>query len=287
MVVVGGGAAGLSAAVVLGRSRRSVVVVDAGEPRNAPADGVHGFLTRDGMPPAELLAAGRAEAESYGARILAGEAVAVRGERGAFEVALADGAVLGARRVIVATGLVDELPDVPGLQERWGRTVIHCPYCHGWEHRDQRIVVLASNGNATHQALLFRQLSDDVTVVAHTAPPAGEDAAKLANRGIPVLDAKVEQVVDGGVVLADGTTVPCDVVVVGPRMVARSGLLAPLGVTPAPHPFGELVETVVPGVWVAGNVTDLSAQVVVAAGQGVMAAAQCNADLVAEEASRR
>lgn len=287
VVVVGGGAAGLSAAVVLGRSRRSVLVVDAGQPRNAPAEGVHGFLTRDGMPPGELLAVGRAEAEGYGAVIRTGEAVAVRGERGSFTVELADGTALGARRVVVATGLVDELPDVPGVAERWGRSVIHCPYCHGWEHRDERIVVLATGPNATHQALLFRQLSADVTVLAHTAPPAGEDAEHLANLGIPVVEGLVERVVDGGVVLADGTTAPCDVVVVGPRMVARSALLAPLGVEPTEHPMGEYVQAVVPGVWVAGNVADLAAQVVVAAGQGVMAGAMANADLVAEAASRR
>jgi thioredoxin reductase len=287
VVVVGGGAAGLSAAVVLGRSRRSVVVVDAGEPRNAPAEGVHGFLTRDGMPPSELVAIGRAEAESYGARIVAGEAVAVRGERGAFEVELADGGVLAARRVIVATGLVDELPDVPGVRERWGRTVIHCPYCHGWEHRDERIVVLATAANATHQALLFRQLSEDVVVLAHGAEPDGDEAAQLASMGVPVVEAKAERLVDGGIELADGSTLPADVVVVQSRMVARSALLAPLGIEPTPHPFGELVGAVVPGVWVAGNVTDLAAQVVVAAGQGVMAGAMANADLVAEAAAPR
>jgi thioredoxin reductase len=140
VVVVGGGAAGLSGALILGRARRSVLVVDAGEPRNAPASGVHGFLTRDGMVPAELLRVGRAEVRRYGGRVLEGGRVAsATAVDGGFAVALEDGRRVGARRLLVATGLVDELPDVPGIRERWGRDVLHCPYCHGWEVRDRAI----------------------------------------------------------------------------------------------------------------------------------------------------
>src|SRR5262249_14756126 len=127
-VVVGGGAAGLSAALMLARSRRPVVVIDAGAPRNAPAAAVHGLLAREGTPPTELLERGRAEGRSYGAYVVTGEVSTVASDDDGFEIALADGRTVRARRVLVATGLVDELPDIPGLRDRWGRDVLHCPY---------------------------------------------------------------------------------------------------------------------------------------------------------------
>jgi thioredoxin reductase len=132
VVVVGGGAAGLAGAVALARSRRSVLVVDAGEPRNAPAGHVHNFLTRDGTPPAHVYAAGREEVVRYGGAVESGRvtALSLDGER--FAVQIGDRAVT-ARRLLMATGLRDELPDVPGLAERWGIDVLHCPYCHGWD----------------------------------------------------------------------------------------------------------------------------------------------------------
>ncbi len=190
VVVVGGGAAGLSGSLMLGRVRRSVLVVDAGEPRNAPASGVHGFLTRDGTNPRELLEAGRAEVRRYGARVLEGRVTsAFPVEGGGFAVELEDGRRVGARRQLVATGLIDELPDVPGVRERWGRDVLHCPYCHGWEVRDQAIGVLARGPLSVHQALLFRQLSADVTFFSHTMPPpSDEQAERLAARGISVVE---------------------------------------------------------------------------------------------------
>ena len=135
VVVVGGGAAGLSAALVLGRARRRVAVVDGGAPRNAPAAQMHGFLSRDGMPPADLLAVGREEAADYGVDFIEGQVVSI--EPG-FSVTLADGEALEARRLLIATGATDELPPIPGLRERWGEDFLHCPYCHGWEVRDPR-----------------------------------------------------------------------------------------------------------------------------------------------------
>src|SRR5215210_9408268 len=137
VVVIGGGAAGLGGALMLGRSRRSVLLVDAGEPRNAPASGVHGFLTRDGMAPAALLEAGRTEVRGYGVRVLDGRVASAESGDGGFTLTLEDGRRVDARRLLVTTGLVDELPDVPGVRERWGRDVLHCPYCHGWEVRDR------------------------------------------------------------------------------------------------------------------------------------------------------
>lgn len=300
VVVVGGGAAGLNGALVLARSRRSVVVLDAGAPRNAPAAGVHGLLAREGMPPGELLERGRAEVRSYGGQVVDGEVATVARDGDGFTVGLADGRSTSARRLLVTTGLVDELPDVPGLRERWGRDVLHCPYCHGWEVRDRAIGVLANGPMAVHQALLFRQLSADVTLFAHTHPaPAGEQAEQLAALGIPVVTGEVASlVVDGdrvtGVRLADGTVVAREAVAVQSRMVARAGFLAGLGLDPVPHPSGmgehlpadPTGRTAVPGVWVAGNVTDLSAQVGAAAAAGATAGAQVNHDLVVEDTAR-
>src|ERR671910_2882216 len=224
VVVVGGGAAGLGGALMLGRSRRSVLVVDAGEPRNAPASRVHGFLTRDGTDPAALLEAGREEVRGYGAEVLDGRVASAESVDGGFTVTLEDGRGVGARRLLVTTGLVDELPDVPGVRERWGRDVLHCPYCHGWEVRDRQIGVLASGPMAVHQALLFRQLTADVTLLLHTLPPTEEQQAEqLAARGIGVVDGEVaslEVVEDrlAGVRLGDGRVVGREALAVSPRM---------------------------------------------------------------------
>jgi thioredoxin reductase len=299
VVVVGGGAAGLNGALMLARSRRSVVVIDAGDPRNAPAAGVHGLLGREGTPPPELLERGRAEVRGYGGHVVTGEVSAVASGDDGFDVALADGRRVHARRLLAATGLVDELPDIPGLRERWGRDVVHCPYCHGWEVRDQAIGVLATGPNSVHQALLFRQLSNDVMFFPNTTPLAADEAEELAARDIRVVDGRVASVEIAGDRLAglrmsDGMLVRREALAVSPRMVARAGFLAGLGLALAEHPaaIGEHIpadaagRTDVPGVWVAGNVTDLTAHVGGAAAAGALAGAQINADLVADEAGR-
>jgi thioredoxin reductase len=295
--VVGGGPAGLSAALVLARSRRSVLVVDAGEPRNAPAEALHAFLSRDGTAPSELLDLGRAEVTGYGGEHLADRVVDVERSGARFRIGLASGGAVHARRLVVTTGLVDELPDVPGVSERWGRDVVHCPYCHGWEVRDRAIGVLATSPMSLHQAALFRQLSDRVVVLTHTGPRFdAEQLAPLAARGVEVVDGTVTELeVDGdvltGVRLADGRRVALDVLAVAPRFVARSELLVALGLHAVEHPSGTgphvpadpTGATEVGGVWVAGNVTDPSAQVITAAAQGNRVGAAVNADLVAED----
>ena len=296
VAVLGGGAAGLSAAVALARSLRSVVVVDDGEPRNAPAGGAHNVLAREGIPPLELLATGREEAQHYGAQLRRTRALAVRRIDGGFEVDLAEGGTLRARRLLLATGLVDELPDLPGLHRFWGTGVLHCPYCHGWEVRGQRIGVLGTGPMSVHQALLFRQLSEDVTLVRHTMPdPGGAAWEQLAAVGIHVVDSAAQGVrgTDGvlhAVVLEGGQEIPVDALVVAPRFRARTELYEQLGGTPTEHPLGTYVatdatgRTELPGVWAAGNTSDLAAMVSVAAGAGVVAAAAVNADLVTEDA---
>ena len=300
VVVVGGGAAGLAGAVALARSRRSVLLVDAGDPRNAPASHVHNFLSRDGTPPAEIYAVGRQEVARYGGRVETGRVTALSrsGERFAVQIG---GRAVTARRLLVATGVCDELPQVPGLAERWGVDVLHCPYCHGWEVRGQRIGILATGPGTMHQALLFRQLSQHVTVLAHTGPElSGEQREQLGALGIPVIEGAVTQVEasDGaltGVRLADGTRVSLDALIVAPRMTARAELLAPLGLAPSEVTMGGQVigtqieadpsgATSVPGVWVAGNLAAINAQVISAAAAGLTAGAVINADLAAEDA---
>ncbi|MEU5526975.1 NAD(P)/FAD-dependent oxidoreductase [Micromonospora chersina] len=300
VVVIGGGAAGLSGALMLARARRSVLVIDGGSPRNAPAEGVHGLLARDGTPPAELLARGRDEVRRYGGHLRDGRVETVTRDGEGFLVALADGRPVRAARLLVATGLVDELPELPGLRERWGRDLVHCPYCHGWEVRDRPIGVLATGPLSVHQALLFRQWSDDVLFLRHTAPPlTDEQAEQLAARGVRVIEgevASVEVAADRlvGVRLRDGRLVAREVLVAAPRMVARAGFLVALGLRAVAHPSGagehvpadSMGRTDVPGVWVAGNVTDPAAQVGAAAAAGALAAAAINGDLVAEETRR-
>jgi thioredoxin reductase len=277
-------------------------VVDSGEPRNAAAGHAHNFLTRDGIPPAELLALGRAEVQRYGGQVVAGRVTALARAGSGFVVELADRTVT-ARRLLVATGARDELPDVPGLAERWGVDVLHCPYCHGYEVRGQRIGVLATGPTAAHQALLFRQLSPHVMVLRHTGPePHADELERLDALSVPLVDGTVEAVEnDGtrltGVRFTGGRRLALDALVVAPRFLARAELLAPLGLEPAEiRTDGHLVATrieagpagatQVPGVWVVGNVTEPMAQLMPSAAAGLMAGATINADLVTEDAAR-
>ncbi|MFI8195781.1 NAD(P)/FAD-dependent oxidoreductase [Streptomyces sp. NPDC085942] len=304
VVIVGGGAAGLSGALALGRARRSVLVIDAGEPRNAPASHVHNYLGRESTPPGELLAIGRSEAAGYGAEIVAGRVASAErlpdaGAQG-FRVVTEDGRSVEARRLLVTTGLVDELPPVPGLAERWGREVLHCPYCHGHEVADRPIGVLATGPLAVHQALMWRQWSDDVTLFLHTGPePSEEEYEELAARGVAVVDGEVAglEIADDrftGVRLASGRVVPREALVVQARFTARSAVLESLGLKPVAQEMAGTVlgtyvptdptgATEVPGVWAAGNVTRLTEQVIGAAAAGLMAAAAVNGDLITED----
>jgi thioredoxin reductase len=300
VVVVGGGAAGLSGALALSRARRSVLVVDDGTPRNAPSDGVHNYLGREGTRPADLMAAGRAEVTGYGGTVVTGRVADAQRVDGGFAVQLVGGRTVTARRLLVATGLVDELPDVDGLARRWGRDVLHCPYCHGWEVRDRAIGVLGTGPMSVHQAQLLRQWSADVTLFLHTAPdPTPQEWAQLSARGIAVVDGEVVAVETtanrlSGIRLASGTVVPREALLVAARFVSRSAVLERLGLPAQEVRFGEHVmgtavpagpggATAVPGVWVAGNVGDLRAGVINAAAQGFTAATEINADLVLED----
>lgn len=305
VVVIGGGAAGLSGAMALGRSRRSVLVIDAGEPRNAPADHAHNYLGREGVPPRELLEIGRDEVAAYDVEVVADRVATVTGGLAeGFAVATESGRTIGARRILVAGGVVDELPDVPGLAERWGREVLHCPYCHGWEVRDQRIAILASTPMAAHHGLLFHQLSDDVVmVVMDGVELPDDDVERLGAIGVSFVEGTPrEAVVEDdrlvGLRLADGSLLERDAVVVAPRAQARVDHLAPLGLAAEPLLMGEVelgsrlvvhemtAATSVPGVHAAGNVTDPMMTLMAAAAHGMRAGAMINADLAAEDATR-
>ena len=289
VVVVGGGAAGLSAALVLGRARRRVAVVDAGTPRNAPASHMHGFLSRDGMPPSELLAVGRAEVEGYGVELIAGQVSSIRA---GFAVTLADGQVLRARRILVSTGVTDDVPDIPGVRERWGRDLLHCPYCHGWEVRDRPLGVIGwIPGSALH-AQLVRQWSGDVVFFAHAYALGDDERDQLDARGITVVDGEIARLVVvedrlAGVELVDGRFVARDAVFVRPGNAPRpDGLLSGLGCEVGATGFVAVDatgRTSTPGVWAAGNAVDPRAQVITAAGAASAAAIAINLDLVQED----
>jgi thioredoxin reductase len=266
-IVIGAGPAGLSGAVALGRALRSVLVIDSGAPRNASAEGIHNFLTRDGMKPAEFRAVGRAEAESYGADFVDGEVVSVDGKVDDFRVVTNGGEYRG-RRLLVTSGLVDQLPDVPGLAERWGSTVLHCPYCHGYEARGKAIGVIGS-ARAAEQMRLWRQWSSDV-------------------RLLPVEE--IDRVEDGGVRMTDGSWVARDYLVVATWLAARAGFLEDLGLAVVEGAMGTYVpsvdptgRTAVPGVWVAGNVAEPMGQVISSAAAGLAAGVMINFDLLPEE----
>jgi thioredoxin reductase len=297
--VVGGSAAGLAAALQLGRQRRSVIVVDAGEPRNGPAAHMHSYLGREGRPPSELIASGRDEVRSYGGEVLSGLVRDVsHTEAGDFRVELADGHSVFARRVLAATGLVDELPDIDGLAEHWGRDVIHCPFCHGYEVRDQRIVQVVTHSMGLHSAGLFRQLSDRLTVVLHDDADVDEsELDALRASGVKVTRGQVSRIVaraDGHVAaveLADHGSIDADAVVVGPRYRVRAEPFASLGLRPAAHPtgLGDFLETdatgatSVPGLYAAGNVTDPSQQVLSAAADGSRVGAMISFSLASDD----
>lgn len=318
VAVIGGGAGGLAASIVLARSLRSVVVIDAGSPRNAPSAHAHNVLGQEGINPLELVAKGRREAEEYGVRFVDATVVSAEhtqqvpqeSEAVGFILETSFGVSIEAKRVVIATGLTDVLPDIPGLSDGWGETVIHCPYCHGYEVRGERIGVIGTTAMSYHQAMLFSQLSDRVTFIRHDAPEPDEAQTRmLESLGITYVDAAVEAVVrtDSGTdvtlrshtssaaprgneagATAENETMTVGALAVGPYFRANSEIYEQLGGTVADHPSGmgssipaeATGATAVPGVWAVGNSADISAMVVASATSGVLVGAQINAEFI-------
>ncbi|MDP9865374.1 MULTISPECIES: NAD(P)/FAD-dependent oxidoreductase [Streptosporangium] len=300
-IVIGGGAAGLSAGVVLSRARFATLVVDGGEPRNGPADHMHGYLTRDGMAPGEFVATGREELARYGGTLVRASVTgARRAPDGTFELRLDDNRALRARSVLVATGLTDELPDIPGLSERWASEVHHCPHCHGYEVRGRTIAVIggAMAAVSAHLAALMRRHSSSVTFCVNGAEVSTAQRQRLTAYGVRLIDARVTRVVAnagtaGGdpvaIELDNGGTVACEAIFVAPRPVPHEAVLTALGA--GKDPVSGLVAvdpqgaTDVPGVWAAGNVVNPRAQVIAAAGAGSTAAINMTGWLLERELS--
>ncbi|KWX65809.1 NAD(P)/FAD-dependent oxidoreductase [Mycobacterium sp. NAZ190054] len=292
-VIVGGGAAGLSAALVLGRARRHTLVVDAGAQSNLAAHGIGGLLGFDGVPPAEFYAQGRRELKRYpSVQVCDGEVVSAAAGAG-FTLGLADGSTVQTRRVLLATGMRYQSPSIPGLAELWGRSVFHCPFCHGWEVRDSPLAVLADGDRAVHMATLLRAWSDDVVLL--TKDLADAHRSRLAEAGVTVDDRTVAELssADGeleAVVFTDGTSLARRGLLVATTLHQRSALAAELGVKfAAPGPVSvEAVEvdgmyrTSVPGVFAAGDTCAQMPQVAAAIAAGSAAAASVMASFLEE-----
>lgn len=295
VVIVGGGAAGLAGALVLARARRRVVVVDGGTPRNAPAAHMHGYLSRDGQSPQEFLEVGRDEVERYGVEFVHAHVTDISQLAGVcgseFWLATSDGATLRTRKVLVATGLSDVIPEIDGLRDRWGKDLLHCPYCHGYEVRDQALAVLGGSDESADHAVLLRQWSTDVVLLPHEDELTERSARRLAARIVRVIPGRIRRlIVDGdrlrAVELDDGSEVPVTAAFVRPRFIPNDLLLSALDCEREDTAWVRTDtsgRTSVPGVFAAGNVVNPRAQVLTAAGEGSAAAIAMNADLTEED----
>ncbi|MDQ6524441.1 NAD(P)/FAD-dependent oxidoreductase [Nocardioides sp. LHD-245] len=284
VVVIGAGAAGLSAALVLTRARANVLVVEDGTPRNAQAAHMHGFVSRDGVDPAEFLEIGRREVVGYGAEFVHARVVDARSHAdGGFVVTLDSGVMMTTRAVLDATGLTDELPDIAGVRELWGSAVHHCPHCHGHEVADRNLVVIGGQAPAMtlHQAALLRRYSDRVTLCPHDMDIQENERGRLEAFGVRIKDGTVARLRGDqgrliGIELVDGTMVECEAAFIAPQPRPNDAILHALGCATVPDTGWVAVEgpgaTSVPGVWACGNVVNPRAQVITAAGEASAAA---------------
>ena len=292
VIIAGGGPAGLSAALLLGRSRRRVLVIDAGSPRNRFADHMHGVLGNEGTPPQDLLARGRAEVAEYGVEFCEGTIEQVERMADGLSVTTGDGLARSTRALVVATGLTDDLPAIPGLAERWGTSVLHCPYCHGWEVRDRRLGVLTTSPLGLHQAELVRQWSENLTVfTAGLGPVARDTEQRLRSRGIELVSEPVTEILGEdrsvtAVRLESGREVPLDAIFTGGIPRPHDGFLASLGLKRNETPVGSFLDVDFAGrtsderIWAIGNVVNPGANVAMSIGAGAMTGGAVNGALV-------
>ncbi|MEO1269474.1 MAG: NAD(P)/FAD-dependent oxidoreductase [Myxococcota bacterium] len=287
VLIVGGGPAGLTAALYLGRALKSVAVVDRGNPRHAVSEGVHNFVTRDGMAPDALRATAWEQMQPYQRVARRNVGVArVQPIEDSWLATLDSGEQLSSRAVLLATGVIDEHPDIAGYNERWGHSIHHCPYCHGWEMRERPLGVLASGETAGHMASLLRGWSEDVVLFTNGEPLDPQADVRLRQLGIPTFHSPIVRLEgDGGeldrVVLEGGEAIERRGLFVAPRQ-RQVSLIETIGLElddngyVVTDPFGE---TSRPGIWAAGDLTSRYQQVVEAAAQGARAAVMINASL--------
>lgn len=292
VIIIGGSFAGLSAAMQLARARRQVLLVDAARPRNRYAAHAHGFLGQDGVPPQEIVAIARAQLARYPTvSFLDGEAIQALAQDGGFAVVMAGGEQVRGARLILATGMRDELPPLPGLQARWGQTVLHCPYCHGFEVAGEPLGVLAAHPMSVHQAMLLPDWGPTTYFTQGQFEPSPEDARHLAARGVhvertPVVALLGEAPALTGVVLADGRELPLRALFVASRVHMASPLAGQLGCEFDEGPLGPVIrvddmkQTTVPGVFAAGDASTPMSNATLASASGVMAGVCAHRSLV-------
>lgn len=236
-IIVGAGAAGLSAALMLGRSKRRTLVLDGGPPRNAPAEHSHGLFTRDGATPDELLRLGKRDLEAYSSvEVREIFATGASGMDGNFEVMLDGGETVSARKILLASGVVDETPDIPGFAEAWGRGIHHCPYCHGWEVRDTPLAVFGSGDSVMHRVTLIRNWSRDLVAITDGSEVPGGDREKVSALGVPLYESGISRIESDGetgkltrIVLGDGKEIEREGLFTNPPQRQRSELAEMLG----------------------------------------------------------
>lgn len=289
-LIIGGGFAGLSAANVLGRARRDVLVIDAGSPRNRFSSHAHNMLGHDARPGSDILADARAQLSVYRtAKVEPGQVESVRGGAGAFTATLDNGREIAAKRILLATGVADHLPPIPGLAERWGQTVLHCPYCHGYEINRGRIGVLAGNAHASQHASLISEWGD-VTLFANGVAIDEEGRDLLARRRVHIVEAPIEAIEGNApsmeaLRLADGSRVAIEALFI-PVSARLSPLVGMLGCETEEAPFGSIVrvdamkQTSVPGVYAAGDTARGMHSIAFAAADGMMAGVALHRDLI-------
>ena len=292
VIIIGGSFAGLSAAMQLARARRQVLLVDAARPRNRYAAHAHGFLGQDGVPPQEIVANARAQLARYPTvSFLDGEAIQALAQDGGFAVVMAGGEQVRGARLILATGMRDELPPLPGLQARWGQTVLHCPYCHGFEVAGEPLGVLAAHPMSVHQAMLLPDWGPTTYFTQGQFEPSPEDARHLGARGVHVERTPVVALLGDapaltGVVLADGRELPLRALFVASRVHMASPLAGQLGCEFDEGPLGPVIrvddmkQTTVPGVFAAGDASTPMSNATLASASGVMAGVCAHRSLV-------
>lgn len=292
-IVVGGSYAGLSAALQLARARRNVLVVDAGRRRNRFAAHSHGFLGQDGRAPGEIAALGRAELSAYGTvSFIDGEVVSAAGTGADFSVRLCDGSVRDGRRLILATGMMDVLPEIPGLTERWGKSVFICPYCDGYELQGGAIAVIASGPQSYHHAMILPDWGATTYFINGAHQPDEAQRAALARRNVRIEETPIAEITGerADLVLADGRVLSFAGAFTIGRIVMSSPVAAELGCELETGPFGAYVkvgprqETSVPGVFACGDIARGAGSVALAVGDGAMSGTAAHQSMIFEPA---